>query len=99
MITDNPVAIALVLLIVCISVGVTIFSRRFTRTTADFYVAGRGISAIQNAFALSGDYMSAATFLGIAGLVWLYGYDGIWYSVGFFGGWVLLLLFLASPIR
>ncbi len=96
---DNPLAIILVILIVGISVAVTIFSRRFTRTTADFYVAGRGVSAVQNAMALSGDYMSAATFLGIAGLVWLYGYDGIWYSVGFFGGWVLLLLFLASPIR
>ncbi|MBU4535685.1 MAG: cation acetate symporter [Euryarchaeota archaeon] len=99
MILNNPLAIILVLLIVGISVAVTIFSRRFTRTTADFYVAGRGISAVQNAMALSGDYMSAATFLGIAGLVWLYGYDGIWYSVGFFGGWILLLLFLASPIR
>ncbi|MEN4017496.1 MAG: cation acetate symporter [Methanobacterium sp.] len=96
---DNPLAIALVLLMVGISLAVTIFSRRFTRTTADFYVAGRGISASENAFALSGDFMSAATFLGIAGLVWLYGFDGIWYSVGFFGGWILLLLFLASPLR
>jgi len=96
---QNPIAIALVLVIVAVSIIVTIFSRRFTRTTADFYVAGRTIGAAQNAFAMSGDYMSAASFLGVAGLVWLYGYDGVWYATGFFGGYILLLLFLASPIR
>jgi len=96
---EQPIATALVGLIVAISVTVALISSRFTKSTADFYVAGRGISAIQNALALSGDYMSAASFLGVAGLVWAYGYDGIWYAAGFFAGWLVLLLFLASPIR
>lgn len=96
---DQPIATALVGLVVAISVTVAFLSSRFTKSTADFYVAGRGISAIQNALALSGDYMSAASFLGVAGLVWKFGYDGIWYAAGFFAGWLVLLLFLASPIR
>jgi len=96
---QQPIATALVGVIVAISVTVAFLSRKFTRSTSEFYVAGRGISAIQNALALSGDYMSAASFLGVAGLVWLWGYDGIWYAAGFFAGWLVLLLFLASPIR
>ena len=67
---DQPIATALVGLVVAISVTVALISSRFTKSTSDFYVAGRGISAIQNALALSGDYMSAASFLGVAGLVW-----------------------------
>ena len=96
---EQPIATALVGLIVAISVTVALISSRFTKSTSDFYVAGRGINAIQNALALSGDYMSAASFLGVAGLVWKFGYDGIWYAAGFFAGWLVLLLFLASPIR
>ena len=96
---EQPIATALVGLIVAISVTVALISSRFTKSTSDFYVAGRGISAVQNALALSGDYMSAASFLGVAGLVWKFGYDGIWYAAGFFAGWLVLLLFLASPIR
>ncbi|MCK5586982.1 cation acetate symporter, partial [Candidatus Bipolaricaulota bacterium] len=96
---QQPIATALVGVVVAISVTVAFLSRKFTRSTSEFYVAGRGISAIQNALALSGDYMSAASFLGVAGLVWAYGYDGIWYAAGFFAGWLVLLLFLASPIR
>ncbi len=96
---QQPIATALVGVIVAISIIVAFLSRKYTKSTAEFYVAGRGINAIQNALALSGDYMSAASFLGVAGLVWAYGYDGIWYAAGFFGGWLVLLLFLASPIR
>jgi len=96
---QQPIATALVGVVVMISLTVAWLSRKFTRSTSEFYVAGRGISAIQNALALSGDYMSAASFLGVAGLVWMYGYDGIWYAAGFFAGWLVLLLFLASPIR
>jgi len=96
---QQPIATALVGVIVAISITVAFLSRRFTKSTSEFYVAGRGINAIQNALALSGDYMSAASFLGVAGLVWAYGYDGIWYAAGFFAGWLVLLLFLASPIR
>jgi len=96
---EQPIATALVGLIVAISVTVALISSRFTKSTSEFYVAGRGINAIQNALALSGDYMSAASFLGVAGLVWKFGYDGIWYAAGFFAGWLVLLLFLASPIR
>ena len=96
---QQPIATALVGVIVAISVTVAFLSRKFTKSTSEFYVAGRGINAIQNALALSGDYMSAASFLGVAGLVWAHGYDGIWYAAGFFAGWLVLLLFLASPIR
>lgn len=96
---EQPIATALVALIVAISITVAFRSRKYAKSTAEFYVAGRHISAVQNAFALSGDYMSAASFLGVAGLVWLHGFDGIWYAAGFFAGWLVLLLFLASPIR
>ena len=89
---QQPIATALVGVIVAISITVAFLSRKFTKSTAEFYVAGRGINAIQNALALSGDYMSAASFLGVAGLVWAHGYDGIWYAAGFFAGWLVLLL-------
>ncbi len=96
---EIPTAIGMVVLMVIITMGIAIFARRFGSSAAEFYVANRGITAFQNAISLGGSYMSAASFLGVAGLVWLYGYDGIWYASGFFGGYVVLLLWIAAPLR
>ena len=81
------------------SLGITWFAARRTRTTEDFYAAGRSVTAVQNGLALAGDYMSAASFLGIAGLVALSGFDGLIYSIGFLVGWPVVLCLIAEPLR
>ena len=73
----NAVAMAFFFGFIAITLGITFWAARRTRTTEEFYAAGRTISAGQNGFALAGDYMSAASFLGIAGLVSLSGFDGL----------------------
>lgn len=88
-----------VILIICATLIISLFSMRFSGTMEEFYVASRQIKTIILSPALSGAYMSAASFLGITGLVWLHGYDGYWYALGFFGGWVLLLLWFAGALR
>ncbi|SJZ32275.1 solute symporter family protein [Selenihalanaerobacter shriftii] len=93
------IAVLLVIGLLAVVVGITIFSTRFTRTTSDFYVAGEEISVFQNASAISGDYLSAASFLGVAGAVFLNGFDGILYAYGFFLGYVLLLMFIAGQLK
>ena len=75
------------LVFIGITLGITWWAARRTRTTEQFYAAGRSISAGQNGFALAGDYMSAASFLGIAGLVSTTGFDGLIYSTGWLVGW------------
>ena len=70
-----------------------------TRSAREFYAAGRSVSALQNGLALAGDYMSAASFLGIAGLVALRGYDGMIYATGWLVGWPALLFLIAEPLR
>ncbi|WP_330766976.1 sodium/solute symporter [Rhodococcus sp. M8-35] len=72
---------------------------RLSRTTSDFLVASRRVSARWNAAAISGEYLSVASFLGISGLVAKYGFDALWYPVGFTAGYVSLLLFVAAPLR
>jgi cation/acetate symporter len=69
------------------------------KSTEDFYAAGNSISGLQNGWAIAGDYLSAASFLGIAGLISLYGYDGFMYSVGFLMGYIAVLLVIAEPCR
>ncbi len=69
------------------------------RTTTDYYAGGRVFTGPQNGIAIGGDYLSAASFLGIAGLIALYGYDGFLYSIGFLVGWLLVLLLVAGPLR
>lgn len=96
---ENPTALGLVIFMVLITMSIAIFARRFGSSAAEFYVANRGISALQSALSLGGSYMSAASFLGIVGLVWLHGYDGFAYGLGFFGGYVVLLFWIASPLR
>ena len=72
---------------------------RLSRTTSDFYVASRAIGPAMNASAISGEYLSAASFLGVAGLILLHGVDMLWYPVGYTAGYLLLLVFVAAPLR
>src|SRR5688572_31455826 len=81
---------------IAITLGITYWAARKTRTTEEFYAAGRTISAGQNGFALAGDYMSAASFLGIAGLVSTTGFDGLIYSTGWLVGWPVVLFLIRS---
>ncbi len=95
----NPVAILFFFLFVAITLGITYWAARRTRTTEQFYAAGRSVSGFQNGLALAGDYMSAASFLGIAGLVALSGFDGLIYSIGFLVGWPVVMFLIAEPLR
>ena len=70
-----------------------------TRSAADFYAAGAGISGAQNGLAMAGDYMSAASFLGISGLVFASGFDGLIYSVGLLVGWPIVMFLIAERLR
>src|SRR5687768_9971946 len=78
---------------------ITLWASRHTKTAADFYAGGRSFSGIQNGVAIGGDYMSAASFLGIAGIIALYGYDGFLYSIGFLVAWLVALLLVAEFLR
>jgi cation/acetate symporter len=95
----NVVAMVFFFLFIAITMGITWWAARRTRTTEHFYAAGRSISAGQNGFALAGDYMSAASFLGIAGLVSTTGFDGLIYSTGWLVGWPVVLFLIAEPLR
>ena len=95
----NASAIAGFLLFIGLSRGITWWAARRTRSAEHFYAAGRSISGLQNGLALAGDYMSAASFLGIAGLVALSGFDGLIYSIGFLVGWPVVLFLIAEPLR
>jgi cation/acetate symporter len=95
----NPVAILFFVLFVLTSLGITYWAAKRTRTRKDFYAAGRSITGFQNGLALAGDYMSAASFLGIAGLVSTTGFDGLLYSVGWLVGWPIIMFLIAEPLR
>ena len=97
--TPTASAILFFLLIVALTLAVTWWAARRTRSTREFYAAGRSVSAFQNGLALAGDYMSAASFLGIAGLVALRGYDGMIYATGWLVGWPALMFLIAEPVR
>ena len=92
-------AIVFFLIIVALTLGITYWAAKRTRSVKQFYAAGRSVSALQNGLALSGDYMSAASFLGIAGMVSLKGYDGMIYATGWLVGWPALLFLVAEPLR
>ena len=85
--------------IIGITMYVTFLAAKRTKTTADFYAAAGGVSGLQNGWAIAGDYLSAASFLGIAGLISLYGYDGFMYSVGWLVAYITVLLVIAEPCR
>ncbi len=97
--TGSPLTAAALLLAVIATVAIGVYGVRFSRTTSDFLVASRTVNPRWNAAAISGEYISAASFLGVAGLIAKYGADGLWYPVGFTAGYLGLLLFVAAPLR
>ncbi len=96
---NSSYAVPAVALVVLATVLVGAFGLRISRTTSDFYVASRTVGPRLNAAAISGEYLSAASFLGIAGLVLVQGPDMLWYPVGYTAGYLVLLLFVAAPLR
>ncbi len=95
----NWVAIAMFLAFVALTLWITRRAAQQTRTASDFYTAGGGISGFQNGLAMAGDYMSAASFLGISAQIFADGYDGLIYSTGFIVGWPILLFLMAEKLR
>src|SRR6184192_3426176 len=91
--------LTLFLIVVGITLVITGWAARRTRTTVQFWAAGRGIKGWQNGLAIAGDYMSAASFLGIAGLIAFNGYDGFMYSVGWLVAYLTVLFLIAEPMR
>jgi cation/acetate symporter len=85
--------------IIALTMFVTYLAARRVKSASQFYAAGRSVSGIQNGWAIAGDYLSAASFLGIAGLISLYGYDGFMYSVGWLVAYITVLLVIAEPCR
>ncbi|MEU4418215.1 cation acetate symporter [Nocardia salmonicida] len=97
---DNPaLTVAALLLAALATVGIGFYGVRLSRTTSDFLVASRTVGSRWNAAAISGEYLSAASFLGVAGLIAKYGADALWYPVGFTAGYLGLLMFVAAPLR
>jgi cation/acetate symporter len=95
----SPYALPAVIAVTLVTVAIGAYGLRLARTTSDFLVASRMVSPTWNAAAISGEYLSAASFLGVAGLVLKYGVDVLWYPVGFAAGYLALLLFVAAPLR
>ena len=95
----NYTAILFFFIFVGATLVITYWAARRTKTTEHFYAAGRSITGFQNGLALAGDYMSAASFLGIAGLVAMNGFDGLIYSTGWLVGWPIILFLIAEPLR
>ena len=95
----NWSAIAMFIAFVILTLGITYWAAKRTASAADFYSAGGGITGSQNGLAIAGDYMSAASFLGISGLVYTSGYDGLIYSVGWLVGWPIVTFLIAEQLR
>ncbi|MGW5445550.1 solute symporter family protein [Streptomyces asiaticus] len=98
--SDNrPLIVTLFAVFVVATLAITVWAGRQTKNATDFYAGGRQFTGFQNGLAISGDYMSAASFLGIAGAIALSGYDGFLYSIGFLVAWLVALLLVAEPLR
>src|SRR5688572_9383882 len=95
----NYISIGIFLVFVAITLLITAWAAKKNKSSSAFFTGGGGISGFQNGLALAGDYMSAASFLGIAGMVALHGYDGLIYSIGFLVGWPLVMFLIAEPLR
>ena len=95
----NITAVVMFIIFISITLGITYWAAKKTRSASDFYTAGGSISGLQNGLAIAGDYMSAASFLGISGLVFASGFDGLIYSIGFLVGWPVILFLLAERLR
>ncbi len=99
---DTPLnwhAITMFLIFVAITLGITYWAATRTKTATDFYAAGRGVTGLQNGMAIAGDFMSAASFLGIAALVYMNGFYGLIFSVGWLVGWPIILFLIAERLR
>jgi len=95
----NVPAIVMFFAFIVFTLGLTVWAARKTKSASDFYTAGGGITGFQNGLAIAGDYMSAAAFLGVSGLIYLKGYDGVIYAVSFLVGWPIILFFMAEKLR
>jgi cation/acetate symporter len=95
----NISAIAMFMVFVLATLGITYWASKRTKSTADFYTAGGGITGFQNGLAIAGDYMSAATLLGLTSMVYFTGFDGFIYAVCFFIGWPIILFLIAERLR
>jgi cation/acetate symporter len=95
----SPYAVPAIVFITLATLGIGAFGYRISRNTSDFLVASRTVSPRLNASAISGEYLSAASFLGVAGLIMVYGVDMLWYPVGFTAGYLAMLLYVAAPLR
>ncbi len=95
----NPYVGPAIVAVTLVTVGIGFYGLKLARTTSDFLVASRMVSPTWNAAAIGGEYLSAASFLGVAGLILKYGVEMIWYPVGFAAGYLALLLFVAAPLR
>ncbi|KEZ47611.1 MULTISPECIES: cation acetate symporter [Metabacillus] len=95
----NMLAFSLFLGIVIMTLFITYFASKRTKTTSDFYTADSSLTGFQNGLAIAGDYMSAASFLGIAGMIALSGFDGFFYSIGFLVAYLVVLYIVAEPLR
>lgn len=92
-------SVAAIVLVCVVTLAVGAFGLRLSRTTSDFYVASRLVGPTRNASAISGEYLSAASFLGVAGLIYERGFDSLWFPVGYTSGYVVLLVLVAAPLR
>lgn len=95
----NYEAIVMFLIFVAATLGITYWASKRTRSRSDYYTAGGNITGFQNGLAMAGDFMSAASFLGISALVYTSGYDGLIYSLGFLVGWPIILFLIAERLR
>jgi cation/acetate symporter len=95
----NIPAVSMFFVFVVATLGITYWAARRTKSAKDFYAAGGGITGMQNGLAIAGDYMSAASFLGISSMVFLKGYDGLIYSIGFLVGWPIIMFLMAEQLR
>src|SRR5689334_5630216 len=95
----RTLTLSLFLVLVAATLAITVWASRQTRNATDFYAGGRKFGAFQNGMAIGGDYMSAASFLGIAGIIAVAGYDGFLYSIGFLVAWLVALLLVAELMR
>ncbi|MBL8444042.1 MAG: cation acetate symporter, partial [Zoogloeaceae bacterium] len=95
----NLTAIAMFLVFVVATMGITYWAASRTKSTSDFYTAGGGITGFQNGLAIAGDYMSAATLLGLSAMTFAKGLDGFIYAIGFFVGWPVILFLMAERLR
>ena len=97
--TSSPLALAIFLLFVGVVVGISFYMGAKAKSAKGFFAAGGGVPWWVNGIAFAGDYLSAASFLGICGMIAFYGYDGFLYSIGYLAGWIVALFVIAEPMK